>query len=145
MDAKDGDAQTYAIIGAAMEVHRRLGRGFLENVYQEALAVEFQERDVPFVREAELPVHYKGRALNCSYRADFVCFEAIIVELKAIAELTTREHAQVLNYLKATRLGRGLLFNFGAPRLEYKRFIFSDHPHSSASSADNSSPENSGG
>jgi GxxExxY protein len=119
----DGDALTYAIIGAAMEVHRHLGHGFLEAVYQEALAAEFTDRGIPFRREAELPVHYKGRALPCWYKADFVCYESVIVELKALRELTTREHAQVINYLKATRLSRALLINFGSPSLEYKRFV----------------------
>ena len=124
--ADDGnDPETYRIIGAAMEVHRQLGHGFLEVVYQEALAVEFVERGIGFEREAELPVLYKGRSLACCYRADFLCFGCVVVELKALSELTPREHSQVINYLKATRLSRGLLLNFGAPRLDYKRIIFS--------------------
>ncbi len=144
MDTDDieRDAQTYAIIGAAMEVHRQLGHGFLEGVYHEALASEFDARGVEYRREVELSFIYKGRALPCTFRADFVCFDDVIVELKAIAEITTREHAQVINYLKATGLTRGLLLNFGAPRLGYKRLILSSHLRSSASSADvSSSPE----
>jgi GxxExxY protein len=120
------DPQTHAIIGAAMEVHRQLGPGFLEAVYQEAMAIELADRAISFVREAELPVFYKGRRLNCSYRADFVCYESVIVELKSLQALTGVETAQVLNYLKATRLERGLLLNFGCPSLEFKRLIFSN-------------------
>jgi GxxExxY protein len=137
------DSQTYAIIGSAMEVHRHLGPGLLESVYQEALARELDERGVPFRREVELPIHYKGRLLPCSYRADFVCFDSVIVELKALNELSSREQAQVINYLKATRLPRTLLINFGASRLEYKRLILSSHLCPSASSADSSSSDSS--
>ena len=118
------DPETYSIIGAAMEVHRQLGHGFLEVVYQEALAVEFADRGIGFERKVELPVVYKGRSLACFYRADFICFGGVAVELKALSELTTREHAQVINYLKATRLARALILNFGASRLDYKRIIF---------------------
>jgi GxxExxY protein len=118
------DRQTYAIIGAAFEVHRQLGCGFLEGVYQEALAIELTDQGVPFRREQDLPIRYKGQSLACIYRADFVCFDEIIVELKAIGGLTTKEHAQVINYLKATGLLRGLLLNFGTARMETKRFRF---------------------
>lgn len=117
------DPQTYEIIGAAMEVHRGLGHGFLEGVYQEALAIEFTARGLPFKREVDLPVFYKSQPLRCSYRADFICFESVLVEVKALARLTTIEEAQVLNYLKATGLHRALLINFGAGSLEYKRLI----------------------
>ncbi len=123
--ADDGtrDQQTYAIIGAAMEVHRRLGQGFLEVVYQEALAVEFSERSVPFTREFEIPIMYRDRQLACTYRADFVCFGEVIIELKALRQVTDVERAQVINYLKATGLQRALLLNFGTPSLEHKRFV----------------------
>lgn len=117
------DPETYAIIGCGMEVHGELGPGLLEGVYQEALCIEFDERSIPFQWEVELPLTYKGRALLKAYRADFVVYDKIIVETKALERLSGTEEAQIVNYLKATGLERGLLLNFGAPRLEYKRFI----------------------
>jgi GxxExxY protein len=120
------DPETHAIIGAAMEVHRQLGPGFLEAVYQEALALEFAHRGIPFMPQMELPVYYKGQRLTCFYKADFACYESVIVELKALKALTNVEEAQLLNYLKATRLERGLLLNFGRPSLEFKRYVFSN-------------------
>lgn len=119
------DPRTFALIGAAMEVHRVLGPGFLEAVYQEAFARELSQKDIPFRIEVELPVFYKGEKLSTAYRADFACFDSVSVELKAIKQLTIVEEAQILNYLKATGLGVGRMFNFGAPSLQHKRFVFS--------------------
>jgi GxxExxY protein len=120
-----------------MEVHRELGCGFLEAVYQEALAQELAARGVPHRREVDLPVFYKGQRLACYYRADFVCFEFVIVELKAVSAVTSAHEAQVINYLKATGLEVGLLLNFGAESLQYKRLIRSSSAKS-AKSADKS-------
>jgi GxxExxY protein len=117
------DPRTFAIIGAAMEVHRQLGAGFLEAVYQEALAIELQQRGIAFQREVELPVRYKGALLTAHYRADFICHDAVLVELKAPAALSGAEEAQVLNYLRVTGLPVGLLLNFGTPSLQYCRYV----------------------
>jgi GxxExxY protein len=106
-----------------MEVHRCLGSGFLEAVYHEALAIELFERGVPFAREVQLQIEYKGKPLSCGYRADFICFGEVVVELKSQRVLTAIEQAQVINYLKATGLKRALLINFGATSLEHKRFV----------------------
>ncbi len=122
-----------------MEVHRELGFGFLEAVYQCALALEFQDRQIPFRAEVPLPVRYKGNLLSCGYRADFICYEDFLVETKAIAKLTRADDAQLINELKATGLQPGLLLNFGAPSLQFKRLVLtsSDNLRKSAKSADN--------
>ncbi len=106
-----------------MEVHRQLGRGFLEAVYQEALAYEMTSRRIPFSREVELPILYKGVRLHTGYRADFVCYNELILELKALRSTSPIEDAQLINYLKATRMRVGLLLNFGTKSLEVKRFV----------------------
>ncbi len=122
--AETRDPQTYAIIGAAMEIHRQLGHGFLEAVYRDAAVIEFPVRQILFEKEVVLPIKYKGVLLPTYYRADFVCFSEIIVEFKALTRLSNVEEAQLLNYLKATGLKRGLLINFGAPSLQYKRLVW---------------------
>lgn len=106
-----------------MEVHKTLGCGFLEAVYQEALEIEFKKQQIPYNREEIMNICYKNEILKKHYLADFVCYDKIIIELKALAELTTEHEAQVLNYLKATSLQVGLLLNFGAKSLQYKRII----------------------
>lgn len=116
------DKRTYTIIGAAMEVHRHLGSGFLEPVYQEALAIEFQVRKISFKREVDITPQYKGQSLRCGYRVDFICFDNILVELKALDGLTSIEEAQIINYLRASNLEIGLLINFGALSLQHHRY-----------------------
>jgi GxxExxY protein len=131
-DNEHRDPYTYAIIGAAMEAHAELGHGFLEAVYQEAFAIELANREIPFEREVELPIEYKGHPLRTKYRADFICYGLVVVE--ALAQLIPADQAQVINELKATGMQVGLLINFGAPSLEYRRMVlsrkklFTDHP-----------------
>ena len=116
--------EVYAVVGAAIEVHRELGSGFLEGVYQEAMQIELRARDVPFEAERLISIGYKGSPLSQNYFADLVCFDQIIVELKALNRLSGTEQAQVLNYLKATGFKVGLLINFGSHgKLEWKRFV----------------------
>lgn len=116
--------ESYAVIGAAMDVYYRLGCGFLEPVYQEALAIEFGLRGVPFTAQTRLPIRYKDYILKKGYRADFVCFDKIIVEIKAQTALVAIDWARLLNYMKASQFRVGLLFNFGSVKdLEKKRMI----------------------
>jgi len=119
------DQESYAVIGAAMEVHRELGAGFLEVVYQDALAVELDSRKIPFEREKLLQVRYKGGLLPSFYEADFVCFGSLIVECKAISQIGNPETAQGLNYLKVTGLERAIIINFARPSLDIKRLALS--------------------
>jgi GxxExxY protein len=115
--------EVYAIVGAAMEVHSELGPGFLEAVYHAALKVELASRNIPFESEKPLPVFYKGQRLEAEYRADLICYGKIIVELKALDRLSSKEEAQMLNYLKATDMRVGVLINFGSKgKLEWKRY-----------------------
>ena len=119
----ENDPRTFAIIGAAMEVHKQLGCGFLEAVYQEALAIEFGKREISFKREVRLPISYKGELLTTVYCADFICFDSVIIELKALAHMSGTEEAQVINYLKATGYEVGLLLNFGCRSLQHRRLV----------------------
>ena len=117
--------EVYAIVGAAMEVYNTLGSGFLEPVYQEALEIELSYRGIPFGAKRELKITYKDRVLSKAYVADLVLFDKIIVEVKALTSLTSREEAQLLNYLKATGHKVGVLINFGSDRkLDWKRMVF---------------------
>ena len=117
------EEETYLIIGAAMAVHRELGHGFLEAVYQEALENEFILRQIPYKREEPITIYYKGTPLNKYYTADFICYDKIIIELKALSAFKNEHQAQVLNYLTATGLNLGLLINFGKSSLDHKRII----------------------
>ena len=115
--------EAYKIIGACMEVHKVLGCGFFEAVYQEALMIEFEIQNIPYFQEKELQISYKNRILQKRYKADFICYDKIIVELKALSQFDTSHEAQVLNYLKATGFKLALLVNFGETSLKYKRIV----------------------
>ena len=112
--------EVFDIIGAAMEVHNHLGRGFLELVYHDALNVELGLRGIPYETEKPIVINYKGQPLERTYKADLVCYDNIVVELKSVEKLKTEHTAQLLNYLKATNLPLGILINFGEPTLKYK-------------------------
>ena len=115
--------ESYAIIGAMFAVHKELGPGFLERVYQDALEYEFQERGIPYEREKEIRVMYKGKPLGEPYRADFICYSKIIVELKAVKEMEKLHNAQVINYLKITGFKLGILVNFCDLYLQPQRIL----------------------
>jgi GxxExxY protein len=121
--------QVYTIVGAAFEVYNILGPGFLEAVYQDALIVEFTQRQIPFVAHQEIRITYKGHRLSKSYIPDFLCHNSVIVEIKATERLTPTDQAQLLNYMKAAQLTTGLLINFGpAKNMEWKRMVLSQRP-----------------
>lgn len=117
--------EVYEIVGACFEVYNTLGHGYLEAVYQEALALEFEARGVPFVKEKEIDIQYKGRVLAKRYVADFICFNRVIVETKAVSTLLPEHQAQALNYLRATGLKVAVLVNFGSSQgIQWKRLVF---------------------
>lgn len=115
--------ESYAIIGAAMEVHSQLGCGFIEKVYQDALEIEFGLKGIPYNREKHLPVLYKGQRIKHDYYADFICFDKIVIECKAVSEILDIHKAQTLNYMKINNLKLGIIINFSQQSLEYKRII----------------------
>jgi GxxExxY protein len=116
--------ETYEILGACFEVYREKGCGFLEGVFQESLEIEFELRGIPARAQVPMPLEYKGRPLRHSYIADFICYDKVIVELKAVSKLVDEHRAQIQNYLNATKLRVGLLINFGHfPKVEHERFV----------------------
>ena len=116
-------SETYKIIGAMMEVHKTLGCGFLEAVYQEALAIEFDRQKIPYVKEKKLLLFYKEVQMEKFYSADFLCYDKIVVEIKALSALTSTHNSIMINYLNATKFKVGILGNFGEKSLKYKRLV----------------------
>ena len=115
------EEESYVVKGAVFEVYKAMGAGFLEAVYQDALEIEFQEQGIPYRREAQIPVFYKGHKLDKEYFADFICYEKVVVELKCVARLLNAHKAQVINYLHGTKLPVGLLVNFAEASLKWER------------------------
>jgi len=116
--------EVYNIIGAAMRVHSVLGCGFLEAIYQEALAIEFEKKNIIHEKEKLININYDGIVLTKQYQADFLCYDKIIVEIKAVSELLPVHQSQLMNYLKATKMKVGLLINFGEKSLVYERYVY---------------------
>ena len=117
------ERESYKIIGACIEVHKELGCGFLESVYQEALELEFRNKNIHYEREKELKIFFKNFELNKRYVTDFICFNRIVIEIKALSKLNSDHDSQILNYLKATGIKLGILINFGEKSLKYKRLV----------------------
>jgi GxxExxY protein len=115
--------ESYKIIGAALEVHKKLGSGFLDSVYTEALELELKKINVPFECEKKLQISYEELPMKKYFKADFVCFNSIILELKSTKFLTNADYQQTLNNIKATKFKLGILINFGTPSLTYKRIV----------------------
>ena len=115
--------ESYAIIGAAMEVHKQLGCGFLEKVYQDALEIEMEMRGIPFHRERHLPIFYKGKQIKHGYFADFICYDKIVIECKAVSEILDIHKVQTLNYLKINNFKLGIIVNFSQQSLAYQRIV----------------------
>ena len=114
--------EAYEIIGAAMDVHNTLGQGFLESVYQEALEIEMNKRNIPFTAQAKIQIQYKDVPMEHYFIADFVCYDKIIVELKSVSTILPEHEAQIINYLRATGFKLGILLNFNEESLFFKRY-----------------------
>lgn len=123
MESRYREEETYKIIGICMEVHRNLGSGLLEVIYKDALEIEFKENNIPFEREKEFSIEYKGQILPHKFYADFVVNENVILEIKAVKEFSNEHIAQVLNYMKLSKSEIGLLLNFQTKSLQHKRYI----------------------
>lgn len=121
------ETETHKIIGACMQVHRKLGSGFLESVYQEAVEKEFENQNITYSRQKRLHIIFDGKPLDKFFVADFICYDSIIIEIKAASFIHQDNSKQVLNYLKATGMTVGLLVNFGESSLKWKRFIHTPH------------------
>jgi GxxExxY protein len=119
--------ESYKIIGACMKVHRILGTGFLEAVYEEAIAKEFAKENIPFERQVKLNIFYEEQKMDKFYKADFICYDKIILEIKTVKFVPDAFQAQLKNYLAATKKELGILINFGEPSLTYKRIINTTH------------------
>ena len=115
--------ESYKIIGAAMAVHRYFGCGFSEKVYQDALEIEFQERDIPYSREQEIHALYHGQLLKTEFKPDFICYDSIIVELKAVKEFEDYQRSQAINYARVAGMRLSMLVNFGESSLQYERYV----------------------
>jgi GxxExxY protein len=115
--------EVYKIVGAAMEVHKVLGTGFLEAVYQEALTIEFKFREILFVEFPKVEINYKEFKLEKYYIPDFLCFDKIVVEIKAISKCTPNDEAQIINAIKSSKMRVGILFNFGESSLYWQRYV----------------------
>jgi GxxExxY protein len=116
--------ESYNIISACMEVHNKLGNGFLEIVYKDALEYEFLLRKIPYKREKSFDITYKDKQLPHKYNADFIIYDKIVLEVKAVSEIIERYFRQTLNYLKVTKFKLGIIVNFGEESLKYKRVVF---------------------
>ena len=115
--------ESYKIVGICMRVHSNLGAGFLEAVYEEALEKELNKEKIPFQKQVKLELYYDNQKMNKTYRADFICYDKIILEIKAVSNMPTAFYAQLRNYLRCTEMKLGILINFGQPSLQYKRIL----------------------